>query len=650
MTNDTMAQDKGQARLPGPGRPAEKRLRPGLRSGLAARPGVLIGMAIMAIILLAPHSRAMAAEAMHGLSAFGELKYPAGFRHFSYVNPAAPKGGRLSMIGPSRLTTFNSFNNFILKGDAAQGLDLLFDSLMVRAFDEPDAMYGLVAQSVLLADDGRSVTFFLRKNARFADGSPVTARDVVTSFNLLKSKGHPFYGLQLRDVIRATAVNEHTVRYFFKGEQVRDLPRLVASLPILSADYYSRHDFAKTTLDPPLGSGPYRIKSWDQGRHITYERRKDYWGRDLPVNVGRYNFDELRYEYFRDQTAEFQSLIAGNFDLREEFISRNWATAYNIEQFRDGRMIRETLPDKSPSGAQGFFINLRREKFADPRVRKAIGLAFDFEWTNKNLFYNAYSRTESFFENSDMKAFGKPTPAEIALLEPYRSHLPKEVFEVPFSPARTNGSGKDRKTLRQAQKLLRQAGWSISGPRQGGRSVLRNRQGETFRIEFLTVSPSFERIIAPYIRNLQTLGISASIRQVDSSQYERRLKDFEFDITTSRFVLGLTPGVAMRNYWSSKSADIKGSRNLSGIKSPAVDGLIEKMIAAKSRKELVIAARALDRVLRAGHYWVPQWYYPFHRMAYWNKFGKPAKKPPYARAIIDTWWVDRDKEARLKQK
>jgi microcin C transport system substrate-binding protein len=602
------------------------------------------------ILLFAQPQRASAAQKVHGLSAFGELKYTPDFKHFSYVNPNAPKGGKLSMIGTAGLSTFNSFNAFILKGDGAQGLGYLFDQLMVRAFDEPDAVYGLVAKSAELADDKKSITFYLRENARFSDETPITAKDIKASFELIKSKGHPAYTLLLRDITKVEIIDKLTVRYHFKGEQIRDLPRIVATLPVLSAKYYETHDFTKTTLDAPLGSGPYKIKSHDQGRQVTYERRKNYWAKGLPVNTGRFNFDELRYEYFRDQTAEFQSLIAGNFDLREEFISRDWATKYNKPQFKNGRMIRETLPDKSPSGAQGFFLNLRREKFADIRVRKAIGLAFDFEWTNKNLFYGAYKRTQSFFENSDMKAHGMPSKEEIALLEPYRSELPKEVFGPPFSPPKTNASGKDRKSLRQALRLLRKAGWTVSRDKKRGRAVLRNKKGEEFTIEFLTFSSAFERIIAPYIRNLAILGIKANIRQVDSSQYERRLKDFHFDITTRRYVLGLTPGVAMRNYWSSRSANTVGSLNLSGIKSKAVDGLIEKMIDAKSRSELVIAANALDRVLRAGHYWVPQWFSGSHRMAYWNKFGKPDTKPPYDRAIIDTWWVDEAKTAKLKQK
>ena len=378
----------------------------------------------------------------------------------------------------------------------------------------------------------------------------------------------------------------------------------------------------------------------------------------------------MRYEYFRDRTAEFEALTSHQYDLREEFTSKDWATAYNIPQVKDGRLKRELLPDKSPSGAQGFFMNLRREKFADRRVRLALDLAFDFEWTNKNLFFNAYARTASFFENSDLKATGKPSPEELILLEPFREQLPADVFGLPYTPPKTDASGKDRNNLRRAQKLLRKAGWTVSreevadrtcgficksmktvGLRSSKReAVLRNKNGVVFKIEFLTFSPSFERIIQPYVRNLATLGVKARIRRVDSSQYERRLKDFDFDITTRRYVLGLTPGNAMRNYWSSQSANLTGSFNLSGIKNKAIDALIEKVIASHNRAELRTATHALDRVLRAGHYWVPQWYYPFHRMAYWDKFGKPAKKPPYDRAIIDTWWVDKNKEAALKKK
>jgi len=594
----------------------------------------------LALVLLARTSHA--AERRHGLSTFGKLKYAADFSHFDYVNPAAPKGGRLSMIGTAGLITFNSLNGFILKGDAAQGLGYLFDSLMTSAQDEPDSMYGLVARSVELADDRKSVTFYLRGQAKFADGTPLTAQDVVNSFTLLKEKGHPRIALQLRDVVKVEALDSATVRYSFTGNQIRDLPAIVAGLPIFSKAYYDVHDFSKTSLKAPLGSGPYRIAKMKQGSFIIFERREDYWARDLSVNAGRFNFAELRYEYFRDRTAEFEALKAGEYDLREEFTSKTWATEYDIKQVREKRLLRLTTPDARPSGAQGFFINVRRKKFSDPRVRKALDHAFDFEWTNKNQFYGLYKRTNSFFENSDMKASGPPGEAELALLAPYRATLPKEVFEAPYSSPVSNGSGQDRKLLRAASKLLKQAGWTIKD------QVRVNAAGEKFELEFLIFSPTFERIIAPFVKNLKILGIKARIRLVDPSQYQSRLKAFDFDIITQRYVLRVTPGIEIRSYWGSKSADTPGSFNLSGIKDPVVDALIEKVIAAKSRTELVTATRAIDRVLRARHYWVPHWYKAAHNLAFWDKFSRPEIKPLYGRGVIETWWYDEAKAAKLE--
>ena len=593
----------------------------------------------MALLVSSPAS---AGERRHGLSTFGDLKYPASFTHFDYVNPEAPKGGRLSMIGTAGLITFNSLNGYILKGDAAQGLGYLFDSLMTPAQDEPDSMYGLAAHSVELSDDRKTVTFYLRPEASFADGTPLRAQDVINSFTLLKEKGHPRIALQLRDVEQAEAVDPLTVRYRFTGDQIRDLPLIVAGLPIFSKAYYDIHDFARTTLKAPLGSGPYRIAKMKQGSYIVYARREDYWAKNLPVNRGRYNFAELRYEYFRDRTAEFEALKAGVYDLREEFTSKIWKTAYDIAQVHAKQLIILTLPDARPSGAQGFFINIRRRKFADPRVRKALDHAFDFEWTNKYQFYDLYKRTNSFFENSAMKASGTPGEAELALLAPYRDQLPEEVFGTPYFSPVSNGSGQDRKLLRTASKLLKQAGWTIKD------GVRVNAAGEKFTIEFLTFSPTFERIIAPFVKNLKILGINARIRLVDPSQYQSRLKTFDFDITTRRYVLRVTPGVEIRSYWGSKSADTPGSFNLSGIKDPVIDALIEKVIAAKSRSELVTATRAIDRVLRAGHYWVPHWYKAAHNLAFWDKFSRPEIKPLYGRGVIETWWYDAAKAARLE--
>lgn len=608
------------------------------------RNSVFVALATVSITLAPFMSvEGRAAQSSHGLAAFDELKYPANFSHFNYVNPDAPKGGRMSMIGSAGKITFDSFNNFILKGDTAQGLSFVYDSLMVRAHDEPDAVYGLIAQSAELADDKLSVTFKLRQEAKFADGTPVTAADVVFSFETLKEKGHPSFGFSLRDVTKAEALDSLTVRYQFTGELVRDLPLVVATLPVLPKAFYDKNPFDQTWLVRPLGSGPYEISDFNPGTHVTYRRREDYWAKDLPVNRGHYNFDELRYEYYRDRTAELQNLLNGTFDLREEFTSVDWATAYNVPAVKDGRILRKTLPDMTPSGAQGFLINTRREKFKDPRVRKALDYAFNFEWTNKNLFYGLYKRTSGFFENSDMKAEGLPSPEELALLEPFRDKLPPEVFGEPYTSPVSSDRGQDRKSLREADRLLNEAGWTVNN----GKRV--NGKGEPLEFEFLTFSKAFIRVINPYTETLKRLGIDASIRLVDGAQYERRVKTFDFDITTRRYVLRLTPGVEIKNYWSSSSANVEGSLNLAGITDPVIDALIDKALSAKSRSQLLTATRAIDRVLRAGHYWVPHWYKAAHNMAFWNKFGWPDVKPKYDRGIIATWWYEAEKAAKLNR-
>jgi microcin C transport system substrate-binding protein len=443
-------------------------------------------------------------------------------------------------------------------------------------------------------------------------------------------------------VAEVQAPDPASVRYTFTGTQVRDLPLTVAGLPILSKTYYASHDFEQTTLDPPLGSGPYKLGDFKQGTFVSYRRRADYWAKDLPVTRGRFNFEEIRYEYYRDRTAALESFKAGAYDLREEFTSRDWATGYDVPAVRQGRILLLTLPDENPSGAQGFFLNTRRAKLADVRVRKALDYAFDFEWTNKNIFYGLYKRTESFFENSDMKAVGKPSAAELALLEPFRAQLPAEVFETPYTAPVSDGSGQDRKLLREAAQLLSQAGYEV----KAGKRV--DPSGEALNLEFLITDPVSERILLPYVKNLEALGIGASVRRIDPAQYERRVKSFDFDVVTTRYVLRLTPGAEMRNFWGSEAAKTEGSFNLAGISNPAIDTLIAKAVEAKSREELVTATRALDRILRAGHNWVPQWYKAAHNIAYWDKFGRPALKPRYDRGIIDSWWYDADKAAKLK--
>jgi microcin C transport system substrate-binding protein len=601
--------------------------------------------AIAALLLALTSVQANADGPRHGISAFGDLKYPPDFKHFDWVNPDAPKGGRLALIGTAARNTFDSFNDFILKGDAAQGLDLLFDTLMTRNVDEPDAVYGLVAHSAELAPDRSSITFRLRPEAKFANGSPVTAADVVFSFDILKQKGHPAYRLVLfKDVAKAEAIDAHTVRFSFAVTTNRDLPLLVAGLPVLSKAYYATREFDKTTLEPPLGSGPYGIGDFKAGTFVTYRRRDDYWGKDLPVNRGRFNFDEVRYDYFRDRTAALLALKAGELDLREEFTARDWTTQYNVPAVKEGRLLKIEVPDYTPSGAQGFFLNTRRPKFADVRVRKAFDYAFDFKFTNNNLFSGVYERTESFFENSPMKAEGKPGAAELALLEPLRDRLPPEVFDEPYRPPVSDGSGKDRKLLQVADKLLKDAGWQI---KDGKRT---NAKGEVLDVEFLIdIDPSSERVIASYVENLRRLGVSVSIRRAEAAEYERRRKTFDFDVIGTRYTLRNTPGAELRNFWGSEAAKTGGSANLAGISDAAVDALIAKSLEAKSRQELETALRALDRVLRAGHYWVPNWYKPTHWVAHWDRYSRPAKRARYDRGIgLDAWWFDAAKAAKLK--
>jgi microcin C transport system substrate-binding protein len=603
---------------------------------------ICFGACIAALTLAsAPVS---ASEPKHGLSAFGDLAYLFDFKNFNYVDPDAPKGGMFSLVGWGGVTTFNSLNNFILKGDAAQGLELLFDSLMTRAADEPDAVYGLVAESAEVADDRMSVTFKLRPEAKFNDGSSITADDVVFSFDALKTKGHPLYAQMVADVEKAEALDSATVRYTFKGSLVRDLPLTVAGLPIFSKAYYSTRDFAATTMEPPLSSGPYKVGKVSQGRTIEYVRNPDYWAKDLPVNRGRWNFDTIRYEYFRDRTAALEAFKAGAYDFREEFTSKSWATEYDFPAIREGRVKKEVVPDETPSGTQGFFINTRREQFKDPRVRKALGLAFDFEWANRYLFHNLYTRTQSYFENSTLKATEEPSDAERKLLTQLGAPVSPETFGLVELPPVSDGSGQDRKLLSEAAKLLDEAGWKVKN------GVRVNDKGEPLKVEILNFEPAFERVNAPYVKNLQLLGIDAKMRMVDPAQYQQRMKSFDFDITSQRYSMRDTPGVELRSYFGSDAAKIDGSLNLAGISDLAVDALIERVIAAKSREELTTASRALDRVLRAGHYWVPHWYKPANNIAYWDRFSRPETKPRYDRGVLDTWWYDKDKAAKLEAK
>jgi len=584
----------------------------------------------------------------HGMSAFGDLKYRADFRHFDYVDPAAPKGGVFSQIGASRqlnqnFLTFNSFNGFILKGEGALGIERTFATLMERAWDEPDAMYGLAARSVRVSDNGATYRFQLRPEARFHDDTKLTAEDVVFSYTTLKEKGHPIIAQIMKDVVGVEAVDETTVVVRFAEKRARDVPLLVAGLPIFSRAYYSKRPFDESTLDVPLGSGAYKVGRFEPGRFVEYDRVKDWWGQDLPINRGRNNFDTVRFEYYRDREIAFEGFTGKNYLFREEFTSRTWATRYDFPAVRDGRVHREELPDNTPSGAQGWFFNTRRSQFKDPMLREALIYAFDFEWSNKNIMYGAYARTHSMFQNSDLMAEGKPGADELALLEPFRGKVPDEVFGEPFLPPVSDGSGNDRNMLRKASQLLRDAGYAIKDGKRFGPN------GERIAIEFLIDQPAAQPVHMPYIKNLGTLGIDATVRVVDPVQYRARVDEFDFDVTVQRFGFSTIPGALLRSYFSSQSASMKGSQNTAGISDPVIDALIDKVIMADSRRTLVAAARALDRVIRAGRYWVPHWYKAAHWVAYWDTFGRPATKPRYARGAPENWWHDREKAAKLER-
>jgi len=597
---------------------------------------------------IAPPAGAEDAPERHGMSAFGDLKYPAGFKHFDYVNPNAPKGGFFSQLGPTRtfnqnFQTFNSLNSFILRGDAAQGMELTFATLMTGAMDEPDSLYGMAARAVRISSDGLLYRFIMRPGVKFHDGSPITAQDVVFSLNILKEKGHPLITQLMRDVLNVALGDDGTVVVRFAENRGRDVPLFVAALPIFSRAYYSTREFDATTLEPPLGSGPYKVGRFEPGRFIEYDRVKDWWGAALPPVVGQYNFDTVRFEFYRDRDVAFEGFTARNYLFREEFTSRIWATRYDFPAIRDGRVKRDVLPDSTPSGMQGWFMNTRRDKFKDRRVREALIYAFDFEWTNKTIMYGSYERVHSVFQNSPMMAVGKPSPEELALLEPFRGKVPDEVFGEPFVPPVSDGSGQDRAMLRKATALLQEAGYVI----KDGKRV--SPKGERVTIEFLIAEPSIQPHHLPFIKNLGTLGIEATLRLVDPVQYRARVDDFDFDITSLRLALSSTPGDGMRSVFSSQAAANKGSYNLAGVADPVIDDLIDKIIAADSRPALVAACRALDRVFRAGRYWIAMWHKPSHWVAYWDVFGRPPTKPPYGRGVLETWWHDPDKAAKLER-
>ena len=580
----------------------------------------------------------------HGLSSFGDLALPPDFPHFSYVNPQAPTGGLLSLqitntSGNQNFDTFDTLNVYSWKGNGAAGMGATFDTLMTANGDEPDSVYGLLAQSVRVSGDKLDYRFRLRPEARFFDGSKVIAADVAFSLNILKDKGHPIYAQLLKEVESANPEGDDVVHVRFVKGRSRDAHLIVVGMPVFSAAWWSGRDFTAATLDPPLGSGPYKVKTFEQGRFIEFERDPSYWGARLPVNLGQNNFDRLRFEYYRERQVAFEAFKAGAINYHEEFTSRFWATAYDFPAAKDGRVKKEVLHDGAPSRTQGWYLNTRREQFKDPRVREAIGLAFDFEWTNKNVMYSAYKRIVSYFPNTDMEANGKPGPEELRLLEPFRDGLAASVFGEPYTPPESDGSGFDRTLLKQAYDLLLAAGCK----RDGGAMMLPN--GKPLTIEFLDFSSAFQPHTMPFIQNLGKLGIQANMRIVDAAQYKSRTDAFDFDVVTTATGGSTMPGADLRVVFTSQAAALNGSRNLAGISDPVVDALVETIAAAKSREDLNAACRALDRVLRAGHYWVPMWYRDTAWIAYWAAFARPERQPKLGVGAPGTWWWD---EAKAK--
>jgi microcin C transport system substrate-binding protein len=613
------------------------------------RDALALGAGALASAAVRPSLGAAADEReVHGLSYFGDLKYPENFKHFDYVNPAAPKGGLFSQIPVTaafnqNFSTFNTLNSFILKGDAAAGMEITFATLMAANSDEPDSQYGLAARAVRISADGLTYHFLLRPEAKFHDGTPLTAHDVVFSLQVLKEKGHPIIQQVMRDAIGFEVTDSATATVRFAPGRGRDVPLFVAALPIFSRAYYAKRNFDETSLEVPLGSGPYRVGRFEPGRYIEYDRVKGWWGATLPVEVGQNNFDVLRFDFYRDRDVAFEGFTAKNYLFREEHTSRVWATRYTFPAIRDGRVKRETLPDERPSGAQGWFINTRLEKFKHPKLREALNYAFDFEWLNSNIMYGSFKRNQSLFQNSDLMAEGKPSEAELALLEPFRGKVPDEVFGAPWAPPVSDGSGQDRVLLRRASVLLQEAGFVL---KDGKRLT---PQGVPLTIEFLMDGPSLQPHHMPLIKNLATLGIDASLRQVDAVQYRKRVDDFDFDITSLRFSMSLTPGDALRTVLHSKEAAVNGSRNLAGVADPVIDALLDKMVAADTRPDLVAACRAIDRVFRAGRYWIPHWHNPMHWIAYWDVFERPPTKPRYGRGAPDTWWYSQAKADKLER-
>jgi microcin C transport system substrate-binding protein len=577
---------------------------------------------------------------VHGLALHGEPALPAGFTSLPYLNPDAPKGGTVHVSG---FGSFDNLNPFILKGEAGDNLGALFDTLMYQSEDEAFTQYGLLAQSVDMPADRSWVAYTLRPEAKFADGTPVKASDVVFTFNTLKEKGNPFYRTYYADVVKVEAEGVHKVKFSFKGPGNRELPLVMGQLPVLAEHDWKDKDFTATTLKALLGSGPYKIASLEQGRNIVYERRADYWGKDLAVNRGRYNFDKIIVDYYRDENVMLEAFKAGDIDFRPERVARLWATGYDFPAVKDGRVVKEEIKHENPQGMQGFVFNTRRAVFKDVRTRKALALLMDFEWMNANLFHGQYKRSQSYFSNSELASTGLPACEERSLLISLGDKLPSHVLDTAFKLPVTKGDGNIREQLKAASDLLKDAGYTVQ------KGIMSSADGKPLGFEVLLYDSAMERVVQPYLRNLERLGIKAKIRMVDTAQYQARLIDRDYDMIVGGFGQSLSPGNEQLGYWGSASADVTGSPNAAGVKDPAVDALVEKIIKAPTREALVDATRALDRVLLAGWYVVPQWHTSSYRVAYWNRFSHPARTAKYSLGWPDSWWLDPAKDTALKK-
>ena len=608
------------------------------------RPIAILAVAAALVLPLASSPAAAQDQKIHkahGIAMHGDLKYPPDFEHFDYVNPDAPKGGMLKMGAQG---TFDSFNPFIIKGNSASGVSFLYETLLTSSADEAFSEYGLLAESVEWPEDRSWVIFHLRPEARWHDGKPITADDVIFSLDILRSKGHPFYRFYYQNFETVTKLGERSLRIDFSEGENRELPLIAGQIAVLPKHYWENREFDKTSLEPPLGSGPYKISKFEPGRYVEYERVEDYWGKDLPVRKGLYNFDRIHYRYYLDDTVIRQALKAGDLDYRAENQAKAWAVDYEVDAVDDGLLIKRAFENERTSGMQSFAMNTRRAQFKDPRVRRALAYAFDFEWTNKNLFFGQYARTESYFANSELAATGLPAGEELEILERYRGRIPEEVFTTEYFAPSTDGGGWPRDNLARAFELLGDAGWVVRDLK-----LVNAETGRQMRFEILIVSPAFERIVLPYTRNLSRLGIDARVRLIDQSQYINRLRDFDFDMIVASWGQGESPGNEQRDYWGSTAANAPSSRNYVGIADPVIDELIELLIAAPSRESLIARTRALDRVLLWNHFVVPNWHSPVDRILYWDKFSQPAVTPKSGTQVM-AWWWDEEKATLLKQR